>query len=124
MGRHAPPLHSIRDLATALNVSPQTAVRLVFGEHSSRETIEAAAELLGVPTTRVREMRQETPLQPFRLPPEADQLGQKQRAAIVAVVRAMLEPDDAPMNETQVVADEVEKRRQKLREGRKSPTRQ
>jgi transcriptional regulator with XRE-family HTH domain len=88
-------LHSIRDLAAALDVSPQTATRLVHGEHSSRQTIEAAAELLGVTPERIRELRHEAALPPFRLPPEADQLSQRQRAAVVAVVRAMMEPAHA-----------------------------
>lgn len=88
-------LHSARDLARELDVSPQTAVRLVHGEQTSRETIEAAATLLGVTPERIRELREEESLPPFRLPPEADRLGPKQRTAVVAVVRAMLELADA-----------------------------
>lgn len=89
-------LRSLRDLARKLEVSPQTASRLVHGEQTSRDTIEAAAELLQISPERIRAMRNEEPLPPFRLPPEADQLGQQQRAAVVAVVRAMLEPRNAP----------------------------
>lgn len=89
-------LHSARDLARELGVSPSTAARLLHGEQTSRETIEAAATLLGISPERVRELRDEVALPPFRLPPDADQLSQRQRAAIVAVVRAMLEPADAP----------------------------
>lgn len=88
-------LHSLRDLASALDVAPQTATRLVHGEQTSRETIEAAAKLLGVPAEKIHELRNEAPLPPFRLPPEADQLGPRQRTAIVAVVKAMLEMTDA-----------------------------
>lgn len=88
-------LHSLRDLAVAIGISPQTATRLVHGEHTSRQTIEAAAELLGVTPERIRELRHEAPVLAFRLPPEADQLGTRQRAAIVEVIRAMLELTDA-----------------------------
>lgn len=87
-------LHSARDLARELAVSPQTAVRLIHGEQTSRETMEAAAGILGLTVEKVQELRGETPLPPFRLPPEADRLSQRQRAAVFAVVRAMLEPED------------------------------
>jgi transcriptional regulator with XRE-family HTH domain len=89
-------LHSARDLARVLDVSPQTAIRLLHGEKTSRETIEAAAVVLGVTPEDVRKLREELALPPFRLPPEADHLTPRQRAAIVAVVRAMLEPPDDP----------------------------
>lgn len=120
-------LHSIRDLGAALSVSPQTASRLVHGDASSRQTIEAAAELLGVTPERIRQMRHETPLSPFRLPPEADQLGPRQRAAIVAVVRAMLEPTDASsmssnddlITEEAVALQQIERARERERNHRR-----
>lgn len=91
-------IHSARDLARELDVSPQTAVRLLHGEQTSRDTIEAAATLLGISPEKVLALRGETSLPPFRLPPDADRLTQRQRAAVVAVVRAMLEPADAAAN--------------------------
>lgn len=98
--------HSARRFGEELGVAPQTALRLLHGEPTSRDTIEAAATLLGVSVEKIRELRGERALPPFRLPPEADHLTQRQRVAVVAVVRAMLEghpPEDELRTEAELV---------------------
>lgn len=84
-------LHSARDLAVALEVAPQTAIRLLHGGGVLRETIEAAADLLGLTVSEVKQLRGEVALPPFVLPAEADRLTVRQRDAILGVVRAFLE---------------------------------
>lgn len=84
-------LHSGRDLARAMDVSPQTVQRLLHGGPTSKETIDAAAMTLGVSPNEIRRWRQERPRQPFVLPPEADDLDEKQRQVVLSVVRAILD---------------------------------
>lgn len=85
-------IHSARQLAEQLGISPQTATRLLHGEQTSEETITAAADLLRVAPAEIRRLRGEVVLPPFRLPADADKLTPAQRAAVRAVVRAMLQP--------------------------------
>lgn len=85
-------IHSARQLADRLGIGPSTATRLLHGEQTSPETIERVATLLKEPAAKIRELRGEVVLPPFRLPVEADQLTPRQRQAVLAVVRAMLDP--------------------------------
>lgn len=85
-------MSSGRDLAAAMDVSPQTAQRVLHGEPVSEETLDAAAMTLGVTVDRLRELRQEPPRQPFVLPAESERLTERQRQAVLSVVRAMLDP--------------------------------
>jgi hypothetical protein len=90
-------ISSKRGLATKVGISPQTAKRLIDGMGSpSAETVAAVAdELFNGDRTKVWELaglsRQD--YGPWGLPPEASQLDPDQRAAVLAVVRAMLPPD-------------------------------
>jgi transcriptional regulator with XRE-family HTH domain len=85
-------LHSGRALAAKMGVSQETVQRMLHGEATSSETMERAADVLGVKAAGLWALRGETPPAPFLLPAEAERLTPKQRAAVVAVVRAMLEP--------------------------------
>lgn len=86
-----------RGLATKVGISPQTAKRLIDGDgNPSAETVALVAdELFNGDRTRVWELagiaRQDHG--DWQLPPEASQLDPEQRAAVLAVVRAMLPPD-------------------------------
>lgn len=89
-------IHSKRGLASKIGVSPQTAKRLIDGIGSpSSDTVNAVAdEFFNGDRAKVWELaglaRQDHG--DFRLPPEASQLDPEQRAAVLAVVRAMLPP--------------------------------
>jgi hypothetical protein len=100
-------IHSARGLAERMDVSVQTAVRLLHGEQTSDGTIDAAAELLGVGRDDIRRLRGEVALPPFRLPSEADTLSPRQRSAVLAVVRAMLDPG-APNATTMTRSQQIE----------------
>lgn len=87
-------ISSKRGLATKAGVSPQTAKRLIDGiGKPSAETVAAVADaVFGGDRTLVwglaGQNRQD--YGPWELPPEASQLDPEQRAAVLAVVRAML----------------------------------
>jgi hypothetical protein len=85
--------HSLRDLALAADVSPQTITRLVFREATSNETVSAVARALKVNEERIWALfGRSSDITPFRLPIDADRLSPRQRTAVLAVVRAMLDP--------------------------------
>lgn len=90
-------IHSKRGLATKAGISPQTAKRLIDGEGSpSHATVAAVADaIFGGNRDRVWELagfeRQDHG--DWSLPPEASLLDPEQRAAVLAVVRAMLPPE-------------------------------
>ncbi|MCW2843897.1 MAG: family transcriptional regulator [Nocardioides sp.] len=90
-------IESKRGLASRVGISPQTAKRLIDGIGSpSAETVARVAdELFGGDRVRVWELagiaREDHG--DWALPPEASQLDPDQRAAVLAVVRAMLPPD-------------------------------
>jgi hypothetical protein len=90
-------IESKRGLASRVGISPQTAKRLIDGIGSpSAETVARVAdELFGGDRARVWELagiaREDHG--DWVLPPEASQLDPDQRAAVLAVVRAMLPPD-------------------------------
>lgn len=87
-------LTSGRRLANAMQVSPQTVQRLLHGEPVDEGTIHEAAAALDVSPDVIRQLRGEPPRRPFVLPSDADQLNERQRQAILSVVRAMLEPGE------------------------------
>lgn len=97
-------IHSARQLAERLDVAPMTATRLLHAESTSPETIQAAADQLRVETAEIRRLRGEVELPPFQLPHEADQLTPRQRAAVLAVVRAMLPTDDLAAQQQEIAA--------------------
>lgn len=90
-------ISSKRGLATKVGISPQTAKRLIDGDgQPSAATVNAVAdELFNGDRARVWELaglsRQD--FGEWSLPPEASQLDPEQRAAVLAVVRAMLPRD-------------------------------
>lgn len=90
-------IQSKRGLATKAGISPQTAKRLIDGEGSPRpETVAAVADaLFDGDRSKVWELagfdRQDHG--DWTLPPEASLLDPDQRAAVLAVVRAMLPPE-------------------------------
>lgn len=90
-------ISSKRGLATKVGISPQTAKRLIDGEGKpSPETVAAVAdELFNGDRTRVWELAGESRQDygDWQLPAEASQLDPDQRAAVLAVVRAMLPPE-------------------------------
>ena len=113
-----------RGLATKVGISPQTAKRLIDGTgQPSPETVAAVAdELFNGDRNRVWELaglaRQD--YGDWSLPPEASQLDPEQRAAVLAVVRAMLPPEvrrgeghagPAPMNDAGDPGDQLQQRR-------------
>lgn len=89
-------IESKRGLASRVGISPQTAKRLIDGIGSpSAETVARVAdELFAGDRARVWELagiaREDHG--DWVLPPEASQLDPDQRAAVLAVVRAMLPP--------------------------------
>jgi transcriptional regulator with XRE-family HTH domain len=89
----APPMNSLRDLALRSGVAVQTITRLVFGEATSDETVRAVAEALGISEERVWELHGQPRPNPFVLDRSADRLSPTQRAAVKAVIAAMLEPE-------------------------------
>lgn len=90
-------IDSKRGLATRTGISPQTAKRLIDGDgQPSAATVAAVAdELFNGDRTEVWKLaglsRQDHG--DWALPPEASQLDPEQRAAVLAVVRAMLPAD-------------------------------
>jgi transcriptional regulator with XRE-family HTH domain len=91
-------LDSARDLATKAGVAPSTITRLIFGDGDAGEdTVAAVAVALGLSVTRVRRLAG-LPAgedRPFVLPPEANRLDRRQRAAVVEIVRLLLEGSQA-----------------------------
>lgn len=95
--------YSIRDLAAKTGTGPTTVSDLLHGRKlSSERTMQAVADALRLPATTIREWaataRGEE--KPFELPPEANRLTRRERDAILAVVRAMLDPGEEATAET------------------------
>jgi len=95
--------YSLRDLAARAEVGTSTVSDLIYGRKlTSERTIASVADSLRLPVTTIREWaaaaRGEE--RPFELPPEANRLGRRQREAVLAVVRAMLDPveEKAPIS--------------------------
>jgi hypothetical protein len=84
--------YSLRDLATKADVGTTTVSALVYGrKDSSERTMQAVADTLRLEVTTIREWaavaRGEA--HPFVLPAEANRLTQKDREAVLAVVRQL-----------------------------------
>lgn len=77
-------------------ISPQTVYRLVYGTgDSSTRTVRLVAEALRVKPKVIDELAGRTPDGgDFALPAKAARLTPKQRQAVLAVVMAMLQPDE------------------------------
>lgn len=89
-------IHSYRDLGAAIGVAPETARRLVRGDSTSAATVtKAAAALFAGDRSRVYELHGSAHVDygPWSLPPEASLLDREQRAAVLAIVKAMLPKD-------------------------------
>lgn len=88
------------------HVLSHTTINHIFrGDYTStpsRQTLEGIAGVAAVPLTRVYQAAGlPAPGPPFstQLPPETDRLTPKQRAAIVTLIRAMLDPDPQTVGE-------------------------
>lgn len=91
--------YSIRDLARKANLGTSTVSKLIYGRSSTSErTMQAVADSLRVEVPTIREWASAARGEagPFSLPPEANRLSRRQRAAVIEVVRAMLEPVEPP----------------------------
>lgn len=92
-------IHSIRGLAAKAGISPQTAKRVIDGTGDpSFETITAIADALyggdREPVYALLGDRRQVDHGPWQLPEEVtSQLDEEQRAAVLAVARAMLPAD-------------------------------
>lgn len=90
-------VRSKRGLATKAGIAPQTAKRLIDGEgRPSPETVTAVADaLFAGDRNRVWELAGQSrqDFGDWQLPREASQLNPEQRAAVLAIVRAMLPPE-------------------------------
>lgn len=88
-------LYSFRALADKAELGTTTVTSLVYGRRQSDEqTVQAVADALRLKVTTIRSWASQALGQeaPFELPPEANQLNQRQRQAILTVVRTMLDP--------------------------------
>jgi len=91
--------YSRRQLADKAGTGTSTVSDLIYGRKlTSEPTLQAVADALRLPVTTVRgwaaAARGEH--KPFELPPEANRLGRRQREAVLAVVRAMLDTGEKP----------------------------
>lgn len=92
-------ISSGRQLATKSGVSPETIWRMFRGEgDTSPETVAAVADVLfGGDRNRVYELTGSARRDyggSFELPPDASRLTPRQRDAVLAVVRSMLDPTE------------------------------
>jgi transcriptional regulator with XRE-family HTH domain len=92
-------ISSGRQLATKSGVSPETIWRMFRGEGVvSHETVVAVADVLfGGDRNRVYELAESARRDhggTFELPPDASRLTPRQRDAVLAVVRSMLDPTE------------------------------
>lgn len=97
-------IRSIRELARRAGIGPETARRLLAGEGGPDElTLRRVAEALALPLQQVRARagRPAGERTPFRLPPEADQLTDRQRSVILSMVQVLL---DAASGQVEPVA--------------------
>lgn len=91
--------YSIRDLAAKTGTGPTTVSDLLHGRKlSSERTMQAVADALRLPATTIREWAAASrgEEKPFELPAEANRLTRRERDAVLAVVRAMLDPGEEP----------------------------
>lgn len=84
--------YSLRDLATKADLGTSTASALIYGRKASSErTMQVVADSLRLPVTTIREWASVArgEREPFVLPAEANRLTQKDREAVLAVVRQL-----------------------------------
>lgn len=97
-----------RPLANRIGTTHTRVRRVLRGAGSSTAAMQAVADELGVPVSRVRELRGEDAIEmePFTLPDDAGRLNDDERDVIRAMVRALLnargtanaERDDLPID--------------------------
>lgn len=126
MGSHGRPL-SIRDAAARSGgrISHARLTQLSQGKigQVSDRIVEGVAAAIDVPISTVYEaLAIKRPFEPFRLPKEADRLSHRQRDAVLAVVKAMLDPGERQFRQPPAQAsggellDDVRRGRDQLRE--------
>ena len=81
---------SYRGLADAANRDTSLVIRVLDGVNVEPDAIDDVAEALKISPERLKELRGDPQLDPFTLPPEADQLNKAEREAVKGVVRAIL----------------------------------
>lgn len=88
-------LYSFRDMAHRTGLAISTVAALVYGRRQSDErTVQAFADAVRKPVTTIREWAAASlgEVGPFELPADANRLTKREREAVLAVVRAMLDP--------------------------------
>jgi hypothetical protein len=91
-------IRSIRGLAARTGISPETARRVLTRSVTPEEaTLQKLAEGLPASLQRLRRLagRPAGERTPFVLPPEADQLDDRQRSVVLGVVHALLDASTA-----------------------------
>ena len=92
-------MYSFRDLSQKTGIGTSTVTGLVFGDRrSSDATMQAVADALRLQVTTIRAWAAAAlgESKPFVLPAEANRLSRRERDAVLAVVRAMLDPGEDP----------------------------
>lgn len=84
-------IEGYRDLERKAQIDYARARRVVTGEGTSDEAVQAVADALGIPTRKVWELRGEPVPTPFVLPDQAGHLNRRERDAILAIVRSLIE---------------------------------
>lgn len=100
-------MYSLRDMAYRTGLGTSTVSALVYGRRQSDErTLNAAAGALRLPVTTIRGWASEAlgEAAPFELPQEANRLTRREREAVLAVVRAMLDPQGQSESQPPAVA--------------------
>jgi hypothetical protein len=90
-------IDSIRGLASRAGIAPETARSIFMGRFPNERTLQKIADALPASLQRMRELTARPPgeREPFVLPPEADQLNERQRSVVLAVVHALLDASTA-----------------------------
>lgn len=97
--------YSLRELATKAGVGTSTVSDLIYGrKRTSEATMQAVSDTLRLPAPTIREWAATArgEAKPFRLPPEANRLTKRERDAVLAVVRAMLDSGDEQTEDSPV----------------------
>lgn len=86
-----------RPLATRIGMNHTRVRRLLRGGGTTAEAIQLVADALHVPPSKVRELRGEpaSEFEPFILPDDAGRLNDRERDAVRAIVRVLLDARDA-----------------------------
>lgn len=112
---------SYRGLADATDRDPSLVIRVLDGVNVEPDAITDVAEALKITPAKLRAMRGDPDLDPFTLPPEADQLNKSEREAVKGVVRAILRAkglaDDAESGDSGVgAAQQAAARRHRVKD--------